>query len=103
VTTVRTLALALALVVGAGGAGGAGVARADVIALVPMVPPADRPRAEAISDEDVAFVRRALELFYGVEVRLLPTVTLPAAAWYPPRRRWRAEKLLDALAAMRPR
>jgi len=92
----RSLVAAIALVASMS------AARAEVIALVPMVPPKDRPRAEAISDEDVAFVRQALTLFYGVEVRLLPSVTLPAAAWYPPRRRWRAEKLLDALAAARP-
>ncbi len=47
--------------------------------------------------EDVELVRRALTEIIGMETRLLPRAELPAAAFYPPRRRYRAEKLLDFL------
>jgi archaemetzincin len=46
---------------------------------------------------DVELVRRALTEIIGMETRLLPRAELPAAAFYPPRRRYRAEKLLDFL------
>ncbi len=36
---------------------------------------------------------------YGFTVRLLPRRELPAAAWYPPHSRWRAERLLAWLDA----
>ncbi len=42
-------------------------------------------------------VRRALLAFYDLEVRVLPCVELPAEAYYKPRRRYRAEKLLTFL------
>jgi archaemetzincin len=52
--------------------------------------------------EDMAFVKRAIEAFYRFDVRLRRPVPLPEAAWYPPRKRYRAEKLLDYLDHVRP-
>jgi archaemetzincin len=42
-------------------------------------------------------VRDALVARYGIEVRILPAHAAPRAAWYAPRRRHRAEVLLDFL------
>jgi archaemetzincin len=42
-------------------------------------------------------VRRGLLAFYDLEIRVLPCVELPAQAYYKPRRRYRAEKLLEFL------
>ncbi len=56
----------------------------------------------ALPQADVAAVKTALTAFFGVEVRLLDRVSHPKKAWYKPRRRWRAEKLLDFLRARMP-
>ena len=56
-----------------------------------------QPLGDALPDADVALVQRALAGLYDADVRLLRRVPLPPAAWYPPRRRWRAERLLDFL------
>jgi predicted Zn-dependent protease len=45
----------------------------------------------------LAPIARGLEQAYGVPVRRLPALPLPASAWYPPRSRYRASKLLDHL------
>jgi archaemetzincin len=42
-------------------------------------------------------VRRALLTFFDLEVRVLPCAELPAEAYYKPRHRYRAEKLLTFL------
>jgi archaemetzincin len=42
-------------------------------------------------------VRQALSAFYELEIRILPCVALPEAAYYKPRRRYRAERILDFL------
>jgi archaemetzincin len=47
-------------------------------------------------------VAGALRAEYGVEVERLPPRVLPASAYYSPRRRYRAEKLLDFLRASIP-
>jgi archaemetzincin len=47
-------------------------------------------------------VERALSAFYDLEIRALPCVALPNAAYYRPRRRYRAERLLDFLNARMP-
>ncbi|MCC6214272.1 MAG: hypothetical protein IT376_05355 [Polyangiaceae bacterium] len=64
-----------------------------VVALQPLgpVPPAD-----------LALIERALGAFFELEVRRLPAIALPRSAYYRPRARHRAEKLLDFLAARRP-
>ncbi len=56
-----------------------------------------------LPDEDLDLVRTALTAFYSVEVRVLPRVELPKAAYYPKRKRYRAEKLLTFLAARAPK
>jgi len=56
-----------------------------------------QPLGGELPAEDVELVRRGLTELIGMETRLLPRVELPAAAFYPPRRRYRAEKLLDFL------
>lgn len=56
-----------------------------------------QPLGPELPEEDVALVRDALARFYGLPVRALPRVELPAAAWYAPRKRHRAEKILDFL------
>src|SRR5579871_6789432 len=56
-----------------------------------------QPLGDELPSEDLALVRRALTALIGVETRLLPRSALPTAAYYPPRRRYRAEKLLDFL------
>ena len=43
-----------------------------------------------------------LRAFYPVEVKVLPAVPLPKSAWYKPRQRWRADKLLDFLGIRMP-
>ena len=62
-----------------------------------------QPLGATLPDADAALVVRALHEFYGIEVRSLPRVELPRAAWYPPRRRWRAERLLAFLAPRLPK
>jgi archaemetzincin len=61
-----------------------------------------QPLGQELPDADVAIVKTALSEFYGLEVRALPRVDLPKAAWYAPRKRWRAEKLLAFLETRRP-
>jgi archaemetzincin len=52
---------------------------------------------ESFSPRSIAAVETKLRDELGVEVERGPTVPLPEHAYYPPRRRYRAEKLLDAL------
>ena len=56
-----------------------------------------QPLGDELPSEDVALVRRGLTALIGVETRVMPRVALPAKAYYPARRRYRAEKLLDFL------
>lgn len=80
------------LCLGATAAGLAGsLARAQSIATVAVAPLGPFP--EAFLREIEAGLRAEL----GVGVVHLPEVPLPASAWYPPRRRYRAERLIDAL------
>lgn len=46
-----------------------------------------------------ALAARGVRALYGVETRTLPAAPLPREAWTAPRRRWRAEKLLEHLDA----
>jgi archaemetzincin len=61
------------------------------------------PLGDGLDDADVAAAAEALKGVYGVTIELLPGLPLPASAWYPPRRRYRAEKLLEFLAGLRPK
>jgi archaemetzincin len=56
-----------------------------------------QPLGDELPAADVALVKRALEVMIGLSVMVLPRAPIPAAAWYPPRRRHRADKLLDFL------
>jgi archaemetzincin len=56
-----------------------------------------QPLQPAPGPKVLAAVASGLRAFYPVQVRLLPAVPLPKAAFYPARRRWRAEILLDWL------
>ncbi|HEY6475376.1 MAG TPA: matrixin family metalloprotease [Polyangia bacterium] len=56
-----------------------------------------QPLGGELPAADVALCREALTGIIGIETRLLPRGELPATAYYPPRRRYRAEKLLDFL------
>ncbi len=56
-----------------------------------------QPLGDALPDEDVALVIAALAALIGLQPKLLPRAELPSAAYYKPRRRYRADKLLDFL------
>jgi archaemetzincin len=53
-----------------------------------------------VSPEDVQSARAALAEFWGAEVEVLPAQPLPTAAWYPPRQRYRADRLIDFLTTL---
>ncbi len=61
-----------------------------------------QPLGAALPQADVEMVKRALGAFYALDVQLLPRVPLPKRAYYAPRHRYRAEKLLDFLVARAP-
>jgi len=56
-----------------------------------------QPLRKELPNEDMALVKRALVGFYNVQIRVLPRVDLPEQAYYEPRRRYRAEKILPFL------
>ena len=55
-----------------------------------------------LPDRDVRMVKQALTQFFGVRVILLPRVPLPKSAYYAPRKRYRADKLLSFLRGKKP-
>jgi archaemetzincin len=55
------------------------------------------PLGGGLPDVELSVVRRALEAVYAAPVTVLPSVALPRSAYYAPRSRYRAEKLLDFL------
>lgn len=61
-----------------------------------------QPLGAALPDADVEAVRRGIVEFYALDVRVLPRVPLPKAAWYPQRGRWRADKILEFLDGQLP-
>jgi len=67
-------------------ADGANLHRVDLVPLGAELPAAD-----------VEAVRVALTTVYGVEVRVRAQAPLPKAAWYAPRKRWRADAILTWL------
>nr|HMR04497.1 hypothetical protein [Polyangiaceae bacterium] len=50
-----------------------------------------QPLGKALPEADVALVKAALSVFYDMDGRVAPRLGLPKAAYYPPRRRCRAE------------
>jgi archaemetzincin len=75
-----------------------GPARAGVqvfsISVVPLGP---------VEQSFLDVVAGALSARLKVELEFQPVLPLPEAAWYPPRKRYRAEKLLDALDEQGPK
>ena len=61
-----------------------------------------RPLGTRLPVRDLAMVASALRAFYAVDVVSLSRVALPTHAYYRPRDRYRAEKLLPVLEASRP-
>ncbi len=61
-----------------------------------------QPLGPEIPEADVALVKTALESFYAATVETLPRLPMPPEAYYPPRQRYRAEKLLDFLHTVKP-
>ena len=61
-----------------------------------------QPLGAALPATDVALARDAIATFVGRDVRVLAPVALPAGAFYPPRGRYRAEKLLEFLRGRLP-
>jgi len=64
-----------------------------VVSLVPLGP---------VRREFLEHITQELQARLNVRVRIEPPRELPREAWYAPRRRWRAEKLLDWLDANPP-
>ena len=58
-----------------------------------------QPLGAALPTEQLAAVSQALNAFYRVRLRVAEPLELPKSAFYPQRQRYRAEKLLDFLAA----
>lgn len=56
----------------------------------------------AVDARSVARVRAHLAATFAARVIVLPATPLPKAAWYPPRRRWRGERILDDLERRTP-
>jgi len=61
-----------------------------------------QPYGASLPESTLRGVEEALRAFYDVELRRLPLAPLPRKAWYAPRKRWRADVLLDALEARLP-
>lgn len=56
-----------------------------------------QPLGPELPQADVQLVEEALTLLYGAPLKQLPRATLPSAAYYPARKRYRADRLLDFL------
>ena len=56
-----------------------------------------QPLGDELPGADVTLVKTALGLIIGLRVKVLRAEPLPADAWYAPRRRYRADQLLDFL------
>jgi archaemetzincin len=66
-----------------------GISRQPVILIQPL--------GKELPSEVTALIKDALVGIYNVQIRVLPQVELPTQAYYEPRRRYRAEKLLPFL------
>ena len=62
-----------------------------------------QPLGPGLPEDHVDTVKVALELFYPLRVHVLPNRALPQRAYYPPRQRYRAERLLRFLDAEAPK
>lgn len=62
-----------------------------------------QPLGKTLSKEAVDMVENALREFYGFNIKRASLLPLPQFAYYPPRKRYRAEKLLTYLRQKAPR
>lgn len=62
-----------------------------------------QPLGKRLSHKDVTEVVKGLKTFYGLRVKVLKRRKLPRFAYYRPRRRYRAEKLLTYLGRVAPK
>ncbi|HEY6078494.1 MAG TPA: hypothetical protein VIW29_06815 [Polyangiaceae bacterium] len=56
-----------------------------------------QPLGPDLPEQQLRAVSAALQAFYAIELELRPALALPPSAFYPKRRRYRAERLLDFL------
>lgn len=56
----------------------------------------------SVTDDQLEAVRRAIEELYGARATVVTPIPIPDEAYYPPRQRYRAERLLDVLGMMHP-
>jgi len=84
-------------------------ASAHATATAPVTAPDPPPRriyvhplGPSLPDADADFVRTSLAAFYAMDVLMLERSPLPSDAYYRPRSRYRAEKLLTHLQASLP-
>lgn len=56
-----------------------------------------QPLGAGLKKSDILFVQQTLVDFSGLKVKILPQKSLPKVAYYPPRKRYRAEIILDEL------
>lgn len=61
-----------------------------------------QPLGTGLSSRELDFVERALRAFYDIDVVRQSPASLPRSAYYSPRSRYRAEKLLTTLEQMIP-
>ncbi len=55
-----------------------------------------------VKEADIARVKAGIQALYAVDVEVLPEKPLPKVAYFAPRDRYKADKLLDVLAADTP-
>lgn len=55
-----------------------------------------------VKAEDIAIVKAGMTALYAVSVEVLPEKPLPKVAYYPPRDRYKSDKILDVLAVEKP-
>jgi len=75
-----------------GSSKGSGSSRAENAPTLLLV-----PLGNSLLDADIEFVKTCLLAFYDFNIELYPRTKLPPTAYYPPRQRYRAEKLLSYL------
>jgi archaemetzincin len=61
------------------------------------------PIGDELAGTDIDFVRRSLEAFFNLRIEVIAPKSLPQAAFYAPRKRYRAEKLLTFLDTQAPK
>jgi archaemetzincin len=62
-----------------------------------------QPLGSGMPTTELAFIRTSLLSFYDVEVVVLERAALPQSAFYAPRKRYRAERLLETLDRIVPK